>query len=834
MRKKKKNFFCSSMGRALLVMLLLALGMFAGFTMHDRRYLSRTLDVTFDFMQNRVESCERYTANDEAKSLVRLLDKTTELSRVMGALGGPNAEVLQQYAEEQRLTGAVLLNEEMQPDARVGSIDAAGWAEFFRSSVIREIAVYPEKVYLSRTEHEGLSYDVAAVTRRDAPGVVVCFFRQDGEVQNGDFSPQNLFAGITVDMHGVVVLSDGTRVVSSNDERLQGLTIEQCCEMGSGGWKADRDGVVRLTGSMGSWYGSKKRLRNYDLYAFFPAAQVYSSRTIVMSSTLAVMMIAWLVMLMQQGRAERETLEQSQKRLRIINALSTAYSAIMLVQLKDKTVEVYRSDRGNYENYSSPMTAGSQQEQIARMVAPEYQQQLKEFSDITTMARRLQGRDSLRFTWQMANGGWMTTLVVPQRYDDKGGLMAVLIANQDVTEEKQREQEAQRKLEKAAEDARRANAAKTDFLRRMSHDVRTPINGIQGMVEISRHCIGDEARQEDCRRKILDASSFLLELVNNVLDMNKLESGEIQLEAVPFDLQALVQDTNGIIEIQARERGVVLQDKGVDARHTHLIGSPVHLRQVLQNIASNAVKYTPEGGNVVLCCRELAAENGVADLEFTCADTGIGMSEEFQARAFEPFAQEDANARTAYSGTGLGLAITHELVERMGGTITFKSAQGKGTTFTIHLPLRINAAASAPQPEKAQAQPGSVQGARVLLVEDNDLNMEIAQFVLESSGAKVTQAWNGREAVDIFAASEPGSFDVILMDVMMPVMGGLEAARTIRAMQRPDAASVPIFAMTANAFQDDICRSRAAGMNEHLTKPLDAKELLAAIARYRK
>lgn len=536
--------------------------------------------------------------------------------------------------------------------------------------------------------------------------------------------------------------------------------------------------------------------------------------------------------LMQPDHTEREMLEQSQKRLRIINALSTAYSAIMLVRLDQKTVEIYRSTQGNYENYSSPMGASSQAKQIDRMAAPDYRKALMEFSRIDNMAERMKGHDSLSYTWQMVNGGWMTTLVVPQRYNDDGELITVLIANRDVTEEKQYELEVQHKLEKTAEDARRANAAKTDFLRRMSHDIRTPINGIQGMVEISRHCAGDEAKQEECRQKILNASGFLLELVNNVLDMNKLESGEIQLEEISFDLRELVQKTNTVIEIQAGEHGVALHDHGVEAEHTRLIGSPVHLRQVMQNIESNAVKYTPEGGTVDVSWREIDAENGVATLEFVCADNGIGMSAEFQKHAFEPFAQEDANARTAYSGTGLGLAITHELVERMGGTLHFESERGKGTTFIIQLPLRIDAAACVPHADRQETGSGSMQGANILLVEDNDLNMEIAQFMLESNGIHVTQAWNGKEAVEAFAASEPGSFDVILMDVMMPVMGGLEASRSIRAMDRPDAATVPIFAMTANAFQDDIQRSREAGMNEHLTKPLDAKELIAAIAKY--
>ncbi len=331
----------------------------------------------------------------------------------------------------------------------------------------------------------------------------------------------------------------------------------------------------------------------------------------------------------------------------------------------------------------------------------------------------------------------------------------------------------------------------------------------------------------------MDASGFLLDLVNNVLDMNKLESGEVRLDEVSFDLEKLVRETNSVIEVQANERDIALHDNGVHAEHRRLIGSPVHLRQVMQNIESNAVKYTPEGGTVTVSCNEIDAKNGVATLEFICADTGIGMSEEFQKHAFEPFAQENTAACTAYLGTGLGLAITKELVEQMGGTIDFQSRQNRGTTFVIQIPLRIDAVASAPKPEKEKAPAaGSVQGAKILLVEDNDLNMEIAQFLLESEGAEVTQAWNGREAVELFAASAPGTYDVILMDVMMPLMGGLEATRVIRAMKRADAATVPIFAMTANAFQDDIQRSRAAGMNEHLTKPLNAEKLIAMIARY--
>ena len=340
------------------------------------------------------------------------------------------------------------------------------------------------------------------------------------------------------------------------------------------------------------------------------------------------------------------------------------------------------------------------------------------------------------------------------------------------------------------------------------------------------------------RQKILSASGFLLDLVNNVLDMNKLESGEIRLEQVPFDLQQLVDETVSVTEVQAQERGIRLTYTGVQGEHIGVIGSPVHVRQVLQNIASNAIKYTPEGGSVTLECAETLCADGQAHYTFRCTDTGIGMSPAFQKHAFEPFAQEDASARTAYAGTGLGLAITKELVEQMGGQITFTSQQNKGTVFVISLPFRLDPAARARAEARQTAQPVAagpdIRGAKVLLVEDNDLNMEIAQFLLENEGAIVTRAWNGQQALEAFEASEPGTFDVILMDVMMPVMGGLEATRRIRALPRPDAATVPIFAMTANAFQDDIERSRAAGMNEHLTKPLESQQLITMIARYRR
>ena len=449
---------------------------------------------------------------------------------------------------------------------------------------------------------------------------------------------------------------------------------------------------------------------------------------------------------------------------------------------------------------------------------------------MSTVEARLRGHHSIGYTYRLCSGRWYRSSLIEKNRDKKGSLTEVLIATGDCTDEKERELEQQRQLREAVAQARRADAAKTDFLRRMSHDIRTPINGIRGMVEIARHYGGNEAKQEECREKIMAASGFLLELVNNVLDMNKLESGEVQLEAKTFCVCDLVEESVAMVEAQTAEKALTLHRDIRCDRSDHAIGSPLHVRQVLQNLLSNAVRYNRVGGEIFLSARETARTEETVAYEFVVRDTGVGMSEAFQQRAFEPFAQEDAGARSSYTGTGLGLAIVKELVEKMDGTIRLESRKGAGTTFTVCLTFTRDRQAQ--RDEDAAAVPVSIRGVNVLLAEDNEINMEIAEFMLANEGAAIRKAVNGQQAVEMFSASEPGEIDVILMDVMMPVMDGLEATRRIRGLNRPDARTVPIFAMTANAFADDVERSRSAGMNEHLTKPIDAAVLTRTIARY--
>lgn len=418
-----------------------------------------------------------------------------------------------------------------------------------------------------------------------------------------------------------------------------------------------------------------------------------------------------------------------------------------------------------------------------------------------------------------------------------GGAMAAVVMmrrraeHQHLTDLLQQERNYGDKLAKAAREASSANSAKTEFLRRMSHDLRTPINGIRGMVEVGDANADNLQKQTECRSKIWTASGLLLDLANEALDMSRLESGQVDLELVPTNLVVLTREVRDILERQAEERLVTIICDQQALDHPYARASVTHLKRLLVNIAGNAVKYNRRGGYVRLTCREVEPVDGVPVYEYTIADNGIGMSEEFQQHLYEPFTREEQQVEGASSGTGLGASIAKQLVELMGGTMSFTSALGQGTTFTIRLPLEKCERSEIPQAARVGAgDSDALQGLRVLLVEDNDLNAEIAQFTLDRAGAVVTHVKDGESAVETFAASAPHEYDVVLMDIMMPGIDGLEATRRIRALDREDAATTPIIAVSANAFADDRRLSREAGMNAHLSKPVSSQELIEALA----
>lgn len=672
------------------------------------------LGNTIDYVKEQCTTYTRYNAAAVTKSLMRIMDNAQQVNRNIGYEGSAvDEERLRFYAQEQRLTGIILLDTDgsVQCEYNGDLLNFLTLQEYIERDTVLNVVRYPQKTYASRIDLPDGSYvDISAYGRTDVPGVIVAYYHTTAEyARNYTLTIQGSLAGYNTRDDGVIVVANGDRIIASNDEELADTKVEdsRILQQIKANLSSAAVGHFKCDGS--TYFGGLDRSRDYYIYA-------YVSDRMVATDMVKNMMAALIIYL------------------------------VMLTAIQ--------------------------------------------------MFRRRSAREYL-------------------------------------AERDRREREFREQLMESAEKAEQANRAKTEFLQRMSHDIRTPINGIRGMIEIANYYKDDPDKQTECRKKIWDASGLLLELVNEVLDMGKLESGEIMLEEREFDLKELLDSVGIVVDKQARERGITIITDGYTVEHRCLLGSPLHLRRLLMNIISNAVKYNRVGGEIRLgCCEKPSADPETAQIEFTCADTGIGMSEEFQKHVFEPFAQERNTARSEYGGTGLGMPIAKSLAEKMGGTLSFVSRQGVGTTFTLSLPFRICHAPEKRNKPKRLLQTSSIAGLHVLVAEDNRMNMEIAEFVLNVEEASIIKAVNGEEAVRIFADSRPGEIDAILMDVMMPVMDGLEATRRIRAMKRPDARTIPIIAMTANAFAEDRQRAFAAGMDMHIAKPLEGSEMVETLERF--
>ena len=455
------------------------------------------------------------------------------------------------------------------------------------------------------------------------------------------------------------------------------------------------------------------------------------------------------------------------------------------------------------------------------------------FFDLTTVNDRLHGKLFISREYPSPQGIWRRATFIVQNRDTDDDVTEILYVTQIIDDYKQKELAYQQELVKAVESANQANTAKTDFLSRMSHDIRTPLNGILGMLDIAQKNETNPKTLLECHEKMRTAAFHLKALVNDVLDMQRMETDRFFLEQIPFDIRDILDNCWSMLEAQASQLDITLKKiKPGSLKYPYLIGSPLHIRQIFMNLLSNAIKYNKPGGSISVHAEIIRQVHQNVIYKFIISDTGIGMSPEFQKHIFEPFAQEDTGARTIYKGTGLGMTIVHRLVQEMGGTIQLKSEKNVGSTFSLILPFTIDEHQPSASAETATDTPADLTDLHILVVEDNELNLEIAVFSLEAAGLNVSTAINGLEAVRLFEKSKPYEYDIILMDIMMPVMNGLDAAKAIRGLSRPDATTVPIIALSANAFAEDIQKSKNAGINEHLTKPLEMDKVLKVIASY--
>lgn len=531
----------------------------------------------------------------------------------------------------------------------------------------------------------------------------------------------------------------------------------------------------------------------------------------------------------------KKALDEATKRSEIISTIATLYVTIIHANVKERTYELLKGHDLVQKILGQKGKIDDVMERLpTAFAAMEGREKFREFLNFDTLTERLRNTNYVSTEFVSINGGWRLSRFIVKSRDTQGNVVDVLYVVRDITEEKLRELMYQKQLKESMEDAQRANISKTAFLRRMSHDIRTPLNGIVGMIHIAQKHSNDVAKLQECRQKVLQSTDYLQKLINNVLDISKLESGSLMLEYKSFDLVELLSNNMTVVAMSAYENGVRFEG-GVEAntiRHRYLIGSPVHLSRVLMNLASNAIKYNHFHGTVNVHCEELSDDGNMAVFKFVCSDTGLGMSEEFQKHAFDVFAQEGKQSTTTFSGSGLGLSIVKDIIELMGGMIELESKENVGSTFTVTVPFKIDHLVENNDSQKDScSQSMELSGKRVLLVEDNAINMEIAHAILEEEHLNITEAKNGKEALEIFQNSKLNEYDVIIMDVMMPVMDGLEATKAIRMLEREDAKRIPIIAMTANAFEEDRKACLDAGMDEHIGKPIDIPLLKRTITK---
>ena len=665
------------------------------------RNAQQTAQRTLQYLQNQCISYRDIVAADRLKSLVRLTEQAQEVAEREGMVGQNRSnEELARYAQRQRVTCVLVLNDALEPVYSYG-VDM-DWSDLYTDESVSNVMQYPEKIFARRLTRDGVVYDVAAAARTVEPGMVFCVRRQSSAViASYHTSIESLLAGYETLLNDRVYtyITDGERVVGSSAAEQWDLPVDEVPLIRALESSPSPGSKLTQLRTDGTFFGARERYQQYSLYVFLPADFVFAQTKNMLISAFGVY------------------------------ALAAVVAALLLVRL---------------------------------------------------------GQDR-----------------------------------------KRRELAYQKQLEKEVERATAADQAKTHFLRSMSHDIRTPINIIMGMLEIIGRNPEDVTLVQSCREKAQTAARYLLALVNDVLTLNRPK--QEALGKTPYCLTSELHEMLGISRVQAERAGVALMVMDLTLEHERFTGDPLYLRQICQNIIGNAIKYNHPGGWVRCSFRESRYADGVCRLEFICEDNGAGMSETFQRHMFEAFAQENSDRGSLSGGVGLGLAVVKKLVDERGGTIQVDSALGQGTRFRVVLPMMPS---ETEEPEAALPDAAaSIAGRRLLVAEDNELNREIAVYLLQEAGVMVDQAADGKEAVEMFAASAPGTYDAVLMDVMMPELDGLSATRAIRGMDRPDA-QLPIIAMTANLFDEDVAACLAAGMDAHIPKPLEAGQMIRTIAEW--
>ncbi len=771
-----------------------------------------TANETISYAKKQVNSYYDYLNVNNTKSETRLIGKSIEFVDRYHSSG--DLSWIDDYLSVQHITGISIVDRDYKVLVQYGKELPDGI--LCLNSNIDSIFDYPVKIFASNYEYDGKAYDVVALSFEEDKVAIVNFCK---DILYSDDNLALLFDGFNFNYDGIVAIAEGDRVIATSGEGDYSPLVHKFNSFENLDSIVNDHGFIYLRMDGNSWYGICNRTTLYDFYVFYPSKTINLARLTAPFIICLLLFVVYYLLTLAKHKQELLNFEKERKQMSIIESISSIYYCAIFIDVNKNTYE-FVNDKGNIASFYKSIKDADKM--LNKMLDSFYVgkriDEYHEFLDFRHCEKFLRNQPYITKTFKH-EVHWFDVTCFPLR-NEHGVIDKVIYLWLDKTSEKEKEIDYNRRLVNALDQEKRANATKTSFLRRMSHDVRTPINGIRGLVKIAQDNEDDKEKLDECLNKIMESSGFLLSLVNDVLDMNKLESGEITLEHNPFKLDKVINNAIDITKVRANERDIkIISD--IKIEYNDLVGSPLHLAQIFQNIINNAVKYNHKEGSINITLTEELCPGNTVLLKLVCADTGIGMSKDFQENVFKPFAQEGNTARGTYEGTGLGMAITKELVDKMGGSIGFSSVLNKGSTFVVELPFDLGESAT----EEVEEENYDVSGLKVLVVEDNEINREIATFMLEKAGIAPTCATNGKEGLE---KAKEGTYDCILMDVMMPVMGGLEATRQLRAMD----VDIPIIAMSANAFKDDVERSLNAGMNAHLSKPIDEKLLVKTIYKF--
>lgn len=777
-----------------------------------------------------------FLSADEVKSLSRLAEQIENIADVLDIMSeSERSRFLQRYIGNDRVSCILILDEDLKPDSDYPEVTAcySEWSAEVSESAIADIIRYPRKIYSARIKHDSRTYDIAATSRRDKTGVVFsAVLQNDGDLEQSYDSVRSLLGANETALGGLLYITKDNELVGSNTDN-KSVDKHEVDELNAYiAQKTDGD-LTRFRCNGKKYYGVGAKYREYEVFVFYPSVEVYFGCRIALLVAFALYIITSFLIITAYYHSRISHNREIERKNDIITTISCIYLLTVAIDLRKGTYTLLKYPRewGNVAAQGSADAAFY--ESLVSSAAAEFREGYRSFSDPGTLDERIREGDYLEYDYQNIRGEWQSDRIIPQDRYENGNLASFILVSKSTNEQKKAELKNQEKLKAAMKAEQTANQSKTDLLRRISHDTRTPINVILGMIEIASRNPDDAELQRSCRDKCREATEYLLDLVNDILTVNKIidEAGEGN-DSTVFDPAKEAEKVIRVADERAKAAGVTLTAEYPDCTGKPLVGEPLYLRQIMMNIITNAIKYSNKGSTVNISVFEAPDPENKdrAEIRFICEDHGIGMSREFQEKMFEPFAREGQSANGRFDGVGLGLAIVKKLVDGQNGTIDVQSEKGKGTRFEITLLYKYSSGELTEQKAETPTPAESLEGLNILVAEDNDINMEIVGYMLTDAGANVLGTANGAEALKAFTDSKPGAIDAILTDMTMPVTDGPELARRIRALDRTDAKTVPIIVMTANLFDEDIKKCTDSGMTGFLPKPLNPAQLVATIA----